>query len=69
MQTLPSSGQALPTRLAILSNCAGQGNMAIVMVLEMTNQFQLAVPVMLACGIAYAVSTQFGAGCTDSPRS
>ena len=35
--------------------------MAIVMVLEMTNQFQLTVPVMLACGVAHAVSTQFGA--------
>ncbi|MEO6973168.1 MAG: chloride channel protein [Rhodoferax sp.] len=35
--------------------------MAIVMVLEMTNQFQLAVPVMVACGVAHAVSTQFGA--------
>jgi CIC family chloride channel protein len=35
--------------------------MAIVMVLEMTQQFQLTVPVMLACGLAYAVSTQFGA--------
>ncbi len=34
--------------------------MAIVMVLEMTNQFQLALPVMLACGTAYAVSTQLG---------
>jgi CIC family chloride channel protein len=35
--------------------------MAIVMVLEMTQQFQLTAPVMLACGVAYAVSTQFGA--------
>ena len=35
--------------------------MAIVMVLEMTNQFQLTVPVMLACAVAYAISTQFGA--------
>ena len=33
----------------------------IVMVLEMTQQFQLTVPVMLACGVAYAVSTQCGA--------
>ena len=32
--------------------------MAIVMVLEMTGQFQLSVPVMLAAGIAYAVSRQ-----------
>ena len=35
--------------------------MAIVMVLEMTQQFQLTAPVMLACGVAYAISTQFGA--------
>jgi chloride channel protein, CIC family len=35
--------------------------MAIVMVLEMTRQFQLTAPLMLACGVAYAVSTQFGA--------
>lgn len=34
--------------------------MAIVMVLELTGQFQLALPVMLACGVAYAVSTHFG---------
>jgi CIC family chloride channel protein len=30
------------------------------MVLEMTNEFQLTVPVMLACAVAYAISTQFG---------
>lgn len=35
--------------------------MAIVMVLEMTGQFQLIVPVMVACGVAHAISTQFGA--------
>lgn len=35
--------------------------MAIVMVLEMTNQFQLTLPVMVACGLAYAISTHFGA--------
>jgi chloride channel protein, CIC family len=35
--------------------------MAITMVLEMTDEFQLTVPVMLACAVAYAVSTQFGA--------
>ena len=27
----------------------------------MTDQFQLTVPVMLACGVAHAISTQFGA--------
>jgi CIC family chloride channel protein len=31
--------------------------MAIVMVLEMTHQFQLTIPVMLSCGIAYAISS------------
>jgi CIC family chloride channel protein len=35
--------------------------MAIVMALETTNQFQLTVPVMLASGLAYAVSNGFGA--------
>jgi CIC family chloride channel protein len=35
--------------------------MAITMVLEMTNEFQLTVPVMLACAVSYAISTQFGA--------
>ncbi len=34
--------------------------MAIIMVLEMTGQFQLSVPIMLAAGMAYAVSTRFG---------
>lgn len=34
--------------------------MAIIMVLEMTGQFQLSVPIMLAVGVAYAVSTRFG---------
>ncbi|HZV93728.1 MAG TPA: chloride channel protein [Caldimonas sp.] len=34
--------------------------MSIVMVLEMTQQFHLTAPIMLACGAAYAVSTRFG---------
>ncbi|MDE1891707.1 MAG: chloride channel protein [Betaproteobacteria bacterium] len=34
--------------------------MAIVMVLEMTNQFQLTLPVVLACAVAFALSAQFG---------
>lgn len=46
---------------AVLSAVTHAPLMAIVMVLEMTNQFQLTVPVMLACGVAYAISTQFGA--------
>ena len=46
---------------AMLSAVTHAPLMAIVMVLEMTNQFQLTVPVMLACGVAHAISTQFGA--------
>lgn len=46
---------------AVLSAVTHAPLMAIVMVLEMTNQFHLVLPVMLACGAAYAVSTQFGA--------
>ncbi|WHZ12394.1 MAG: Chloride channel protein [Burkholderiaceae bacterium] len=45
---------------AMLSAVTHAPLMAIVMVLEMTNQFQLTVPVMLACGVAHAISTQFG---------
>jgi len=45
---------------AVLAAVTHAPLMAIVMVLEMTNQFRLTVPVMLACGVAYAVSTRFG---------
>ncbi|MCL2657176.1 MAG: chloride channel protein [Betaproteobacteria bacterium] len=45
---------------AVLASVTQAPLMAIVMVLEMTGQFQLVVPVMLACGLAFAVSTQFG---------
>ncbi|HEY4066189.1 MAG TPA: chloride channel protein [Burkholderiaceae bacterium] len=45
---------------AVLAAVTHAPLMAIVMVLEMTGQFQLTVPTMLACGVAYAVSTQFG---------
>lgn len=45
---------------AVLAAVTHAPLMAIVMVLEMTNQFQMTVPVMLACAVAYAVSTQFG---------
>ncbi len=45
---------------AVLAAVTHAPLMAIVMTLEMTNQFQLTVPVMLACGVAYAISTQFG---------
>nr|WP_279343730.1 chloride channel protein [Variovorax terrae] len=46
---------------AVLAAVTHAPLMAIVMVLEMTGQFQLTVPVMLACGVAYAISTEFGA--------
>ena len=46
---------------AVLSAVTHAPMMAIVMVLEMTSQFDLTVPVMLACAVAYAVSTHFGA--------
>ncbi len=45
---------------AVLAAATQAPLMAITMVLEMTNEFQLTVPVMLACAFAYAVSTQFG---------
>ena len=45
---------------AVLAAVTHAPLMAIVMVLEMTNQFQLTVPAMLACGVAYAISTQLG---------
>jgi CIC family chloride channel protein len=46
---------------AVLAAVTHAPLMAIVMVLEMTDQYQLTLPVMLACGVAYAISTQFGA--------
>ena len=46
---------------AVLAAVTHAPLMAIVMVLEMTNQFQLTIPVMFACGAAYAISTHFGA--------
>jgi len=46
---------------AVLAAVTHAPLMAVVMVMEMTNQFQLTIPAMLACGVAYAVSTQFGA--------
>ncbi len=45
---------------AVLAAVTHAPLMAIVMVLEMTGQSQLALPVMLACGVAYAISTRFG---------
>jgi CIC family chloride channel protein len=64
---LPASWVGDPRALAILGMAAVLAAvthaplMAIVMVMEMTNQFQFTMPAMLACGVAYAVSTQFGA--------
>ena len=46
---------------AVLTAATHAPLMAITMVLEMTNEFQLTVPVMLACAISYAISTRFGA--------
>ncbi len=44
---------------AVLAAVTHAPLMAIVMVLEMTGQFQLVLPVMLACGAAYAISSRF----------
>ncbi len=44
---------------AVLAAVTHAPLMAIVMVLEMTGQFQLVLPVMLACGVAYAISSRF----------
>lgn len=53
-------GLAVIGMAAVLSAVTHAPLMAIVMVMEMTRQFQLTIPVMLACGVAYAVSTRFG---------
>jgi CIC family chloride channel protein len=45
---------------AVLAAVTQAPLMAIVMVLEMTQQFQLTLPVMLACGIAYGISSHLG---------
>ena len=45
---------------AVLAGVTHAPLMAIVMVLEMTHQYQLTVPVMLASGVAFSISTQFG---------
>lgn len=46
---------------AVLAAVTHAPLMSIVIVLEMTNQFHLTLPTMLACGVAHAVSTGFGA--------
>ena len=45
---------------AVLAGVTHAPLMAIVMVLEMTHQYQLTVPVMLASGVAFSISTRFG---------
>ena len=45
---------------AVLAAVTHAPLMSIVMVLEMTGQFHLTLPTMLACGVAHAVSTGFG---------
>jgi CIC family chloride channel protein len=45
---------------AVLAGVTHAPLMSVVMVLEMTHQFQLIVPVMLASGVAFSISTQFG---------
>ncbi len=45
---------------AVLSAVTHAPITSIVVVLEMTNQFQLTAPVMLACAVAYAISARFG---------
>jgi CIC family chloride channel protein len=45
---------------AVLAGVTHAPLMAIVMVLEITRQFQLTVPVMLASSVAFSISTRFG---------
>ncbi|MBS0494676.1 MAG: chloride channel protein [Proteobacteria bacterium] len=45
---------------AVLAAVTHAPLMAVVMVMEMTQAFELTLPTMLACGVAYAVSSQFG---------
>ena len=66
LTTLPAGWVGAPETAAIIGMAAALAAatqaplMAIIMVLEMTGQFQLSVPIMLAVGVAYAVSTRFG---------
>ena len=63
---LPAQWAGSPETVAVIGMAAALAAatqaplMAIIMVLEMTGQFQLSVPIMLAAGVAYAVSTRFG---------
>lgn len=60
IQTGDPRAMAVIGMAAMLAAVTHAPLMSIVMVLEMTNQFQLTVPLLLACGVAYAISTQFG---------
>jgi CIC family chloride channel protein len=66
LDVLPAGWVGTPSGVAVIGMAAALAAatqaplMAIVMVLEMTGQFQLSVPVMLATGIAYVVGTRAG---------
>jgi CIC family chloride channel protein len=66
LSSLPAQWVGSPETAAVIGMAAALAAatqaplMAIIMVLEMTGQFQLTVPIMLAAGVAYAVSTRFG---------
>jgi len=66
LSRLPAQWVGTPETVAIVGMAAALAAatqaplMAIIMVLEMTGQFHLSVPIMLAVGVAYAVSTQLG---------
>jgi CIC family chloride channel protein len=66
LHALPPDLAGAPVAAAVIGMAAALAAatqaplMAIIMVLEMTGQFQLTVPIMLAVGVAYAVSTRFG---------
>ena len=66
LSSLPAGWVGTPETAAVIGMAAALAAatqaplMAIIMVLEMTGQFQLSVPIMLAVGVAYAVSTRFG---------
>ena len=53
-------GMAVVGMAAVLAAVTHAPLMAIVMVMEMTHQYELLLPAMLATGVAYAVSTGFG---------
>ena len=66
LSIVPAQWVGAPETVAVIGMAAALAAatqaplMAIIMVLEMTGQFQLSVPIMLAVGVAYAVSTHLG---------